>query len=263
MIEISRGYILKERIKGRSPGSQARTFVGQGHQTLNRIVPAVKKLGILSNQGVHLGAELFVWKRGAGISLELLDRRHRKGRKEVAVKIAPALFAQIRLLHSKRGKVGVVRVSRVFVGGVGPHKPLLFFGQFESVLKKEDILEAVSVVSLINRGSVSEIKGVGQLEIGLKTVVKRAAELEVTGVVIDQIALEQARSKIGSQTRISLYVATVVEGKFISVAIYGIVSARVLNAFEALRSRVEIVGHPIVCAQIKQIHLVGKALSTL
>ena len=174
--EGPRNNRLLEGLKGRRTRNEhAVGVVGQVHNVAVASVKRVKNPRIGRPQGRYGGVKIgtrqgLAWVSGQALYHGLLQ----KGPKG-SVLVGPKSVVEHRILHAKGREVGVVGLARVFMGGVGPHKPVFVFAQLQAVLKKLYASKAKPVIALIYRSTRSIVQGINPFDSALAAVVHRGA----------------------------------------------------------------------------------------
>ena len=96
------------------------------------------------------------------------------------------------VLQLERRGIRIVGIARILAGAVSTDKPLPGLPQLQLVLVKFNVPQAEAVIALVHGGTKPAIESVYQLGalvgiLGIEAPMQRRADLEVFGVVIDEV----------------------------------------------------------------------------
>ena len=167
---------LLEGLKGFGTRNEhAVGIVGQVHDVAVAAVKRVKNSRICRPQGRHGGVKIGTRQGLAWVSGQAPNHRLLQKGPKGTVLVGPKSVVEHGILHAKGREVGVVGLACVFMGGIGPHKPVFVFAQLQAVLKKLYAPKAKPVIALIHRSTRSVVQGINPLDSALASVVHRGA----------------------------------------------------------------------------------------
>ena len=138
-----------------------------------------------SRKGTPVGPPMV--RQQTWLAPDSINRIQNRGLPNRGIGFVPNIQGMKGFLHPFGGGYRIVGIPGILVGRIGPDKPIVLFAQFQTVLKKEDVLEPEAILALVHRGPHSKIGRSNELHFGLEHVMKSRVQLEVVDIVIHQI----------------------------------------------------------------------------